>query len=186
VIGLFTHRFVILVLVYIHFVDFGFSFHSENITGVAFKKKEFLILQDGAPNSTRFQCAARVALAPGKGLGVRARQCVPDLFNASATQPSSAPGRAALESEPENLDTVPFGELNARERSVRNIERVHALAWILPLAGPQNAADHHSIDQVIAAIIWCEAMLKWPESVAEYNSILVGCGMLKHREHKLE
>jgi hypothetical protein len=67
------------------------------------------------------------------------------------------------------LDIVLFGERNAQNHTVRNIAWVDAFAWILPCADPQNAPDYRSVGQAMAAIMWCEAMLKWPDAVAQYR-----------------
>jgi hypothetical protein len=66
-----------------------------------------------------------------------------------------------------DFGVVNVGEQNARTHSVRNVEWVHASAWILPLADPQNAAEYGAIGEVMASIMCCEAMIKWPESVAD-------------------
>jgi hypothetical protein len=72
-------------------------------------------------------------------------------------------------SRPPDFGIVMVGEKNARTHTVRNIAWVHAFAWILPLADPQNAAEYGSIGEVMATIMCCEAILKWPENLADYK-----------------
>jgi hypothetical protein len=82
-------------------------------------------------------------------------------------------GPVDVEDSPEGILTrhkiEMVGEHNARTHTVPNIDWVHAFAWILPLADPQNAVEYGSIGGVMATIMCCEAILKWPESVAKFK-----------------
>jgi hypothetical protein len=62
-----------------------------------------------------------------------------------------------------------IGEHNAQTITVPNIGWIHIFAWILPLADKQNAEKFASIGAVMATIICCEAMVKWPKLVFDYR-----------------
>jgi hypothetical protein len=63
------------------------------------------------------------------------------------------------------------GERNAQTITVPNIGWVHAFAWKLPLADRKNAAKYGSVGEVMATIMFCEAVIKWRESVDIYRTL---------------
>jgi hypothetical protein len=75
----------------------------------------------------------------------------------------------SCESEDPDFMLVMIGEHNARTITVPNIGWVHTFAWILPLADKPNAAKYASIGAVMATLMCCEAMVKWPEVVLDYK-----------------